>query len=52
MVAAETWAREQGVAFVSLDTYVHSPTSMPFYENRMGYARRAVIFRKELDQSS
>jgi hypothetical protein len=24
---------------------------VPFYESRMGYARRAVIFRKELDQT-
>jgi GNAT superfamily N-acetyltransferase len=50
MAAAETWGREHGAVIVSLDTYVHSPTSVPFYEGRMGYARRAVIFRKELDQ--
>ena len=50
MVATETWARERGVAIVSLDTYVHSPTSVPFYERRMGYARRAIIFRKDFDQ--
>lgn len=51
MVAAETWARQHGAAIVSLDTYARSPTSVPFYESRMGYARRAIIFRKELDQS-
>jgi GNAT superfamily N-acetyltransferase len=50
MTAAETWAHQHGVAIVSLDTYLRSPTSVPFYENRMGYARRAVIFSKELDQ--
>jgi len=51
MAAAETWAHEHGAAIVSLDTYIHSPTSVPFYESRMGYARRGVIFRKELDQT-
>lgn len=50
MTAAEAWAGERGVAVVSLDTYLRSPTSVPFYESGMGYARRAVIFRKELDQ--
>jgi hypothetical protein len=29
-------------------TYAHSPVSMPFYENRMGYERRATIFQKNL----
>jgi hypothetical protein len=24
----------------------HSPVSVPFYENRMGYERRAIIFQK------
>jgi len=48
MTAAEAWARDHNAAMVSLDTYLHSPTSVPFYENRMGYTRRAIIFRKEL----
>jgi GNAT superfamily N-acetyltransferase len=51
MVAAEMWARRRGAVVVSLDTYVRNPTAVPFYESRMGYARRAIIFRKELDQS-
>jgi GNAT superfamily N-acetyltransferase len=51
MIAAETWAREHGAVIVSLDTYAHNPTSVPFYESRMGYARRAIIFRKELELS-
>jgi GNAT superfamily N-acetyltransferase len=48
MTVAQTWAHERGVATIALDTYLGSPTSVPFYESRMGYARRAVIFRKEL----
>jgi GNAT superfamily N-acetyltransferase len=51
MLAAEAWARQHGALIVSLDTYAENPTSVPFYESRMGYARRAVIFRKELDQN-
>lgn len=48
MTAAETWAADHGATTISLDTYLHSPLSVPFYENRMHYARRAVAFRKEL----
>lgn len=51
MTAAETWAQDRGAATISLDTYLHSPTSVPFYEHRMHYHRRAIIFRKELDQN-
>jgi len=39
---------ERGAAVVTLDTNLRSPLSVPFYENRMGYQRRGVIFRKEL----
>ena len=49
MTAAETWGKGHGVEIVPLDTYLRSPTSVPFYESRMGYARRAVIFRKEIE---
>jgi GNAT superfamily N-acetyltransferase len=41
MEAAEEW-------IVLLDTYVGSPLSVPFYEQRMGYSRRALRFRKTL----
>ena len=44
----EQWARSRGAALVSLDTNLRSPLSVPFYEDRMGYARHAVIFRKVL----
>jgi hypothetical protein len=33
---------------VRLDTYVHSPVSVPFYERHMGYQRRSIHFAKEL----
>jgi GNAT superfamily N-acetyltransferase len=48
MNAIEAAARELGAEVSLLDTNLRSPLSVPFYENRMGYQRRAVIFRKEL----
>jgi GNAT superfamily N-acetyltransferase len=29
--AAESWGRDRGARMVRLDTYVHSPVSVPFY---------------------
>jgi GNAT superfamily N-acetyltransferase len=46
--AAEEWGRSSGATVAICDTYIDSPLSMPFWENRMGYKRRAVIFRKSL----
>lgn|SRR5215472_1815190 len=46
--AAEQWATGKGAVAVSLDTYVGSPLSIPFYEQRMGYYRRAIVFEKRL----
>jgi hypothetical protein len=46
--AAEEWGRSQGATVAICDTFIDSPLSMPFRENRMGYTRRAVIFRKPL----
>lgn len=46
--AAEAWGRAQGAQVVRLDTYAHSPVSVPFYEERMGYQRRAIVFQKRL----
>lgn len=40
------WAAEARVA--RLDAYAHSPISIPFYEDRMGYKRRSVLFQKQL----
>jgi GNAT superfamily N-acetyltransferase len=47
--AAEAWGRSRGAVVAVCDTYVESPLSMPFWERRMGYERRAVVFRKRLD---
>ena len=46
MTEVERWATSRGAHLVSLDTNLRSPLSVPFYENRMGYTRHAVIFRK------
>ena len=46
--AAESWGRDRGARMVRLDTYVHSPVSVPFYERHMGYQRRSIHFAKEL----
>src|SRR5262249_9888284 len=48
LTAAESWGRDQGARVARLGTYAHSPVSVPFYEDRMGYERRAIIFQKEL----
>lgn len=48
MTAAESWGRDRGARVARLGTYAHSPVSVPFYQNRMGYARRAIIFQKKL----
>jgi ribosomal protein S18 acetylase RimI-like enzyme len=46
--AAEAWGRSKGATIAICDTYVESPLSVPFWERRMGYERRAIIFRKPL----
>ncbi len=47
--AAEDWGRANGAAIATCDTWIDSPLSMPFWESRMGYKRKNVIFRKRLD---
>ena len=47
--AAEEWGRERGAVVALCDTFIHSPMSVPFWEQRMAYERRAIIFRKRLD---
>jgi GNAT superfamily N-acetyltransferase len=42
--AVEGWGRQQGATLISLDTFIDSPLSVPFYERRMGYQRRAITF--------
>ena len=46
--AAEEWGRSQGAVVAICDTYIDSPLSVPFWEERMGYTRRSIIFRKPL----
>ena len=46
--AAEEWGRSRGAVVAVCDTFVDSPLSVPFWEERMGYARRAIVFRKPL----
>ena len=46
--AAEGWGRSKGASVAICDTYIDSPLSVPFWEERMGYSRRAIIFRKAL----
>ncbi len=48
MEAVEEWARDRGASVVLLDTYIGSDLSVPFYERRMGYNRRALRFSKTL----
>ena len=45
---AESWGRGKGATVARLGTYAHSPVAVPFYEEHMGYTRRAIIFQKEL----
>jgi GNAT superfamily N-acetyltransferase len=47
--AAEAWGRSQGATVAVCDTYIDSPLSVPFWELRMGYTRRAIVFRKPLN---
>jgi GNAT superfamily N-acetyltransferase len=46
--AAEAWGRTRGAQVARLDTYAHSPVSVPFYEDHMGYQRRSIVFQKRL----
>lgn len=48
MKAIEDLGRARGAVVATLDTNVRSYLSVPFYEERMGYQRQAVIFRKYL----
>lgn len=48
MKAAEDWGRRNGAVVAVTDTNLHSPLSVPFYEDRMNYLRQAVILRKPL----
>jgi GNAT superfamily N-acetyltransferase len=46
--AAEAWGREHGATVALCDTWSGSPVSLPFWEQRMKYARRSIRLRKRL----
>jgi len=48
MDAVEGWARSRDAEILLLDTYIGSDLSVPFYERRTGYSRRALRFSKTL----
>jgi GNAT superfamily N-acetyltransferase len=52
MDEVEHWAYQHGATTVSLHTNLRSPLSVSFYEDRMGYTRDGVIFRKWLESQS
>jgi GNAT superfamily N-acetyltransferase len=49
MEAAEKWGRHRGAVVAVTDTNLSSPLSVPFYGERMGYRRQAVLLRKALE---
>jgi GNAT superfamily N-acetyltransferase len=49
MEAAEEWGRSEGAVLAVTDTNLRSPLSVPFYTERMGYRRQAVLLRKALE---
>lgn len=49
MRAVEQWGRARGAEVIVLETETNNPTSISFYEQRMGFSAQAVIFRKEID---
>lgn len=46
--AVEAWAREKGAHAISAETYLQSPVSIPFWEQRIGYRRRSIKLMKRL----
>jgi hypothetical protein len=48
MRAAESWAKERGATRSFLNTYAHSPSAVPFYEQAMGYAPNITGYWKQL----
>lgn len=48
MNAAEAWGKERGASRAVVISYTHSPTAVPFYEERMRYERMTIGFSKGL----
>ena len=47
--AVEEWGHDRGATQAATDTYVDSPLSIPFWQERMGYRPRSVVMWKRLD---
>jgi GNAT superfamily N-acetyltransferase len=48
MDAAEEWGRSKGASQAVVISYAYSPSSVPFYEERMRYQRKTIGFWKPL----
>jgi GNAT superfamily N-acetyltransferase len=48
MEATEEWGSTRGASQAIVISHAHSPTSVPFYEERMRYARTTIGFSKRL----
>jgi GNAT superfamily N-acetyltransferase len=46
----ESWGRERGATLAFTDTYVDSPVSVPFWQERMGYQPRSLVMWKRLNE--
>jgi GNAT superfamily N-acetyltransferase len=44
----EAWGQSQGAEIALAETYVHSPSAIPFWESTDGYERTSARFRKRL----
>jgi GNAT superfamily N-acetyltransferase len=49
MAAVEEWGRERGATEAFVISYARSPTSVPFYEQRMGYRVQTTGYWKPLE---
>ena len=48
--AAEAWGWERGATVALCDTWVGSPLSLPFWEDRMRFEGRSIRLRKRLTE--
>jgi GNAT superfamily N-acetyltransferase len=48
MLALERWAKGRGATRAFLSTFRHSPSSVPFYRDRMGYEDKSIGLWKTL----
>jgi GNAT superfamily N-acetyltransferase len=50
MRAVEAWGLERGATEAFVISYAHSPTSVPFYEQRMGYKQQTTGYWRPLGE--